>query len=534
MRKITLYLLALLLLLLFAVACGGDAEDASEPGLDDEAPLPAEPLPEEGALATLTAPPPVADDPLTPPEPDIEPGQEVEIREALINMVEVAIEPDPQRVLVTVSGDFRDGCSSLNEIEQMREGDTFVVTVTTQRPTDQLCTEALVPFEEIFTLDTGDAVPSGSYEVVVNGVSTTFEVPAGDEAGVADPAEQPVADDGVVPAACTPAGAEAFAFFNPDDGYCMQLPARFHVKDVFVAGTPGGEETGIAAVYGPPQDESLEPLQAGLSIEVEGAAGERSLQDIVDAELAEFPNTSPTVEAATLDSEPALVVEQLPGRSTNRQLFAIHNGDIYHLTLFPVGDNYEAVAGDVEALWTAVQENFAFLPGGFNEAFAACPQGSQELSPYLNPLRGFCFLYPSQFRLSREGDAVVLTSPIFGLAEPDAEPEQVILRIETLGEADGRALPEVFEDIGLEFMRGPDNETLIGGEEAVVVDTLLDPEVVGQTNVVRELYTVHDDVVYRLAAYPADDADLAEELEAVWETVLETFSWFKPIGGPAD
>jgi hypothetical protein len=49
------------------------------------------------------------------------------------------------------------------------------VTITTVRPADQACTEALVPFEEVISLDVR-GLDAGTYAVDVNGVRDTFEL----------------------------------------------------------------------------------------------------------------------------------------------------------------------------------------------------------------------------------------------------------------------------------------------------------------------------------------------------------------------
>ena len=62
-----------------------------------------------------------------------------------------------------------------HEILRERTDQTFQVTITTTRPADAMCTEALVPFEETFSLDVY-SLPAGTYTVNVNGITDTFEL----------------------------------------------------------------------------------------------------------------------------------------------------------------------------------------------------------------------------------------------------------------------------------------------------------------------------------------------------------------------
>jgi hypothetical protein len=72
-------------------------------------------------------------------------------------------------------GNLPDGCTTINEVIQERDGNTFRVTITTVRPVGMVCTEALVPFEKVIVLDVY-GLPAGVYTVDVNGVGDTFEL----------------------------------------------------------------------------------------------------------------------------------------------------------------------------------------------------------------------------------------------------------------------------------------------------------------------------------------------------------------------
>ncbi len=130
------------------------------------------------ACAPITAP-----NNVTPaPDATAAPQGEVPLEEtpvenlAMVDAIGIRIlESDPVQVEVVVRGNLADGCTQINETLVSREGNQYQVILTTQRPPDAICTQALVPFEEIISLDIEDASP-GEYTVDVNGVVDTFSL----------------------------------------------------------------------------------------------------------------------------------------------------------------------------------------------------------------------------------------------------------------------------------------------------------------------------------------------------------------------
>jgi len=153
MRKSTLIFLTLFLALSLAlVACGGDEAEPEE--LTPDATLPTDP----------TVPPPAA-------------GTTVDAitGTAFVEAINVARPgAGATEVQVTVRGNLNDACTHLEAIDVTDvEGNTFQVSIRTTRETDAICTQALVPFEETFTIDVSDRDP-GTYTVEVDGESATF------------------------------------------------------------------------------------------------------------------------------------------------------------------------------------------------------------------------------------------------------------------------------------------------------------------------------------------------------------------------
>lgn len=96
--------------------------------------------------------------------------------EAVVESIEILIlESFPVQVNVVARGNLPDGCTAIDRVMQERDGNAFLVTITTIRPAGAVCTEALVPFEEVISLGVY-GLPAGVYTVTVNGVGDTFEL----------------------------------------------------------------------------------------------------------------------------------------------------------------------------------------------------------------------------------------------------------------------------------------------------------------------------------------------------------------------
>jgi hypothetical protein len=85
------------------------------------------------------------------------------------------LESFPLQVHAVVRGDLPDaGCTTIASVEQVREGNTFILTLVTTTDPLALCAQALTPFEEVVALDVRD-LPAGTYTVRAGGIEQTFE-----------------------------------------------------------------------------------------------------------------------------------------------------------------------------------------------------------------------------------------------------------------------------------------------------------------------------------------------------------------------
>ena len=116
----------------------------------------------------------------TPMPPEIKPNlpdnDNLIYGTAVVENIDILIlESFPVQVNVIAKGYLPDGCTEIGDIAKVRDGNTFTVTVGTIRPADAMCTEAIVPYEEVIPLDVY-GLKAGTYDVIVNSVSESFEL----------------------------------------------------------------------------------------------------------------------------------------------------------------------------------------------------------------------------------------------------------------------------------------------------------------------------------------------------------------------
>ncbi len=92
-----------------------------------------------------------------------------------VDNVEVQVaESSPPQVSARVQGTLGNGCFSLGEIRQQRNGNTIEVTITTKHSGSEVCTMIAQMVDEKISLE-GD-FPPGEYIVRVNGIERTFRI----------------------------------------------------------------------------------------------------------------------------------------------------------------------------------------------------------------------------------------------------------------------------------------------------------------------------------------------------------------------
>jgi inhibitor of cysteine peptidase len=80
----------------------------------------------------------------------------------------------PVGQVLVVNGSLPNGCTYLNQPTQLRDGNIFYINLST-RVEGEVCTEALVPYEERIPLQVNN-LPAGVYVVNINGREISFEL----------------------------------------------------------------------------------------------------------------------------------------------------------------------------------------------------------------------------------------------------------------------------------------------------------------------------------------------------------------------
>jgi len=95
-------------------------------------------------------------------------------RDAYVNEINVGV--SSAGVAVVAHGILSDPCTKVNDVMQDYDGKQFYVTILSARPEGAVCSQMIIPFEQIIPLENATALTPGTYSVDVNGISKTFSV----------------------------------------------------------------------------------------------------------------------------------------------------------------------------------------------------------------------------------------------------------------------------------------------------------------------------------------------------------------------
>jgi hypothetical protein len=145
------------------------------PMITPEAATPASPdAPVSSPTETVAAP--VETPAETPAETPTPEGGAFSIQEAPVDRIEIrTLESMPVQIHVVAYGNLPTGCAVIHDWEVSQEGNDYTVRLNMAQPIDAICTQALVPYEQVIPLDVV-GLSAGTYNVTVNGVSGTFEL----------------------------------------------------------------------------------------------------------------------------------------------------------------------------------------------------------------------------------------------------------------------------------------------------------------------------------------------------------------------
>lgn len=88
----------------------------------------------------------------------------------------ITLESFPVQIQVIAEGYLPDGCTEIDKVKTEREGHVFNINISTKRPKDVVCTQAIESFTETIPLE-ARGLEAGNYTVNVNGVTGSFKLP---------------------------------------------------------------------------------------------------------------------------------------------------------------------------------------------------------------------------------------------------------------------------------------------------------------------------------------------------------------------
>lgn len=97
---------------------------------------------------------------------------------AVVQSIAIQIlESQPIQANAIVRGQLPDGgCTTISDVNQVRDGNTFRLTLATKTDLLSLCSLAATRFERVIPLDVNN-LPPAKYLVDVNGVEASFDLP---------------------------------------------------------------------------------------------------------------------------------------------------------------------------------------------------------------------------------------------------------------------------------------------------------------------------------------------------------------------
>lgn len=147
-------------------------------------------------------------------------------------------------------------------------------------------------------------------------------------------------------------------YFDEQAGYCFSYPSEASV-DSNLPSQP--------TFLGKAASLKLErPLyDVAMAIDVQKVGEGISLDELVSRFLEQFSNPgSATITdyVPKISGEPAKVVENVPGRDGGRDLFALHEGKLYHLYVRPSSIEFTQANADLDYLFLVVTSSMTFIP----------------------------------------------------------------------------------------------------------------------------------------------------------------------------
>jgi hypothetical protein len=343
-----------------------------------------------------------------------------------------------------------------------------------------------------------------------------------------EPADEPVEEpggSGMTVADCPEATDSTQLHIAEAAGFCLLAPDDYETQTDYM------RPDQAISLFGPPLDESVEPVVVMLRVSSNGPA-----IDVDDAQsYAErwqqvyLPaGEERPYEAVSAGSEEGILLRGLPSRMAEMTAFFVVGGYKYTVTVSPQPGDIPLASEAAEEVWSTALNSIVFFPPEEQtivRAVDVCPEPTEGAQLVITLREGFCFLYPAEyepddlFATGVTGGPVVEDVPNFG----DVRARFVIALHQPAGDQTVAEHMQAFIDAGV----NPDTlvETEIAGYPAL---TYIDdrgplPSLSG--------FVQTDDYLYSLVANPYDPATYREQSEVIdeiWGMAIDTLAFFDP------
>jgi hypothetical protein len=146
---------------------------------------------------------------------------------------------------------------------------------------------------------------------------------------------------------CTTTTTGTQFLMNEQYGYGLLYPAGYDVQH------PNEHETVLFV------GSLLNVEQPRAYIKVQEAGG-RTAAQVADELTAAFAGFNIKRTNVTIGGEAAVVLDNIPGQDTSRQVVIVHDDRLYMLTFVPASEDYGEVYTQMENLYTIVLNSFEF------------------------------------------------------------------------------------------------------------------------------------------------------------------------------
>jgi hypothetical protein len=145
-------------------------------------------------------------------------------------------------------------------------------------------------------------------------------------------------------AICPEAAPGAELLRVEEHGYCLLYPSGYSIE------RPNPEETVLVV------GSLLDVSNPRLYIKVTDAR-ESTLEQTVDAVVADFPGFEISRSSATIGGQNAIVLDGVPGQDISRQIVIVRDGRMYQFTFVPASEDAGEIYTRMEELYKMVVDS---------------------------------------------------------------------------------------------------------------------------------------------------------------------------------